>query len=185
QDFYEWKTSSFYETEGVVGLRRWFEKIEHVFEISKCAEGDKVMFVAITFKRRALTWWIENVHILGLANANGIPWSEFKTMMTIEYFLAIEIQRMEQELWTLTLKGDDIEAYNNRFHKLDLMCPNLVPTKKKKIKRYIKGFPERIKGNITSLRLLTMQDAINMARELVEQAVQGRASRIGESDKKK
>ncbi|GKF55735.1 putative reverse transcriptase domain-containing protein, partial [Tanacetum coccineum] len=57
-------------------------------------------------------------------------------------------QRMEQELWTLTLKGDDIEAYNNRFHELSLMCPELVPTEKKKIERY------------------------NMARELVEQAIQ-------------
>ncbi|GJW14485.1 hypothetical protein Tco_0018618 [Tanacetum coccineum] len=96
-------------------------------------------------------------------------------MMTTEYCLATEIQRMEQELWTLTLKGDDIEAYNNRFHELALMCPYLVPTKKKKFKRYIRGFPERIKANITSSKPTTLHDAVNMARELVEQAVQGRA----------
>ncbi|GJV16032.1 hypothetical protein Tco_1361355 [Tanacetum coccineum] len=47
---------------------------------------------------------------------------------------------MEQEIWTLTLKGCDIEAYNNRFHKLDLMCPELVPTEKKKIEKYVRGF---------------------------------------------
>ncbi|GJU25161.1 putative reverse transcriptase domain-containing protein [Tanacetum coccineum] len=93
---------------------------------------------------------------------------------------------MEQELWTVTLKGDDIEAYNNRFHELALMCPELVPTEKKKIKKYVRGFPERIKGNITSSKALqTLHDAINMARELVEQAVQGRATRIGESNKRK
>nr|GFC05894.1 hypothetical protein [Tanacetum cinerariifolium] len=57
---------------------------------------------------------------------------------------------MEQELWTLTLKGDDIEAYNNCFHELALMCPELVPTERKKIEKYVRGFPERIKGNITS-----------------------------------
>ncbi|GKG57525.1 hypothetical protein Tco_0587123, partial [Tanacetum coccineum] len=45
-------------------------------------------------------------------NANHIPWTEFKTMMTTEYCPATEIQRKEQELWTLTPKGDDIEAYN-------------------------------------------------------------------------
>ncbi|GJT91774.1 hypothetical protein Tco_1080619 [Tanacetum coccineum] len=45
-----------------------------------------------------------------------------------------EARMMEQELWTLTLKGDDIEAYNNRFHELALMCHELVPTEKKKIK---------------------------------------------------
>ncbi|GJR41176.1 putative reverse transcriptase domain-containing protein [Tanacetum coccineum] len=126
-----------------------------------------------------------NVHTLGLVNANRIPWTEFKTMMTTEYYPATEIQKMEQELWTLTLKGDDIEAYSNRFHELVLMCPELVPTKKKKIEKYVRGFPERIKGNITSSKPATLHDAINMARELVEQAVQGRATRIGESNKRK
>ncbi|GJT82856.1 hypothetical protein Tco_1057198 [Tanacetum coccineum] len=94
------KPHSFNGTEGVVGLKRWFEKMEQVFEICKCAEDDK-----------------RNV----------------KAMMTTEYCPATEIQRMEQELWTMTLKGDDIEAYNNRFHELTLICPELVPTKKKKI----------------------------------------------------
>ncbi|GKF92322.1 reverse transcriptase domain-containing protein, partial [Tanacetum coccineum] len=71
-------------------------------------------------------------------------------MMTTEYCPATKIQRLEQELWTLTLKGDDIEAYSNRFHELVLMCLELVSTKRKKIEKYIRGFPERIKGNITS-----------------------------------
>ncbi|GJW51762.1 hypothetical protein Tco_0093113 [Tanacetum coccineum] len=51
-----------------------------------------------------------------------------------------EIQGWSKELWTLTLKGDDIEAYNNRFHELALMCPELVPTEKKKIEKYVRGF---------------------------------------------
>ncbi|GKA67361.1 putative reverse transcriptase domain-containing protein [Tanacetum coccineum] len=65
------------------------------------------------------------------------------------------------------------------------MCPELVPTEKKKIERYTRRFPERIKGNITSSKPATLHDAINMARELVEQAVQGKATRIGESNKRK
>ncbi|GKE28695.1 putative reverse transcriptase domain-containing protein [Tanacetum coccineum] len=73
---------------------------------------------------------------------------------------------MEQELWTLTLKGDDIEAYINRFHELVLMCPELVSSENKKIEKYIRGFPERIKGNITSSKPATLHEAINMAREL-------------------
>ncbi|GJR34439.1 putative reverse transcriptase domain-containing protein [Tanacetum coccineum] len=161
------------------------EKVEQVFETRKCAEEDKVMFVASTFEGRALTWWNGNVHTRGLVNANRIPWTEFKMMITTEYCPVVEIQKMEQELWTLTLKGDDIEAYNNRFHELALMCPELVPTERKKIGKYVRGFPERIKGNITSSKPATLHDAINMARELVEQSVQGRATRIGESNKRK
>nr|GEX10613.1 hypothetical protein [Tanacetum cinerariifolium] len=98
--FMNCKPHSFNGTEGVVGL-----------------------------KRRALTWWNGNVQSLGLANASQIPWSNLKAMMTTEYCPETEIQKMEQELWTLTLKGDDIEAYNNRFHELALMCPELETAK--------------------------------------------------------
>nr|GEX43523.1 reverse transcriptase domain-containing protein [Tanacetum cinerariifolium] len=126
-----------------IGLKCWFEKMEQVFEICKRTEDDK------------------------------IPWSNLKAMMTIEYCPAIEIQKMEQELWTLTLKGDEIEAYNNRFHELALMCLELVPAKRKKIVKYDRGFPERIKGNITSSKPTTLHDAINMARELNPNVVAG------------
>nr|GFA58857.1 hypothetical protein [Tanacetum cinerariifolium] len=133
--FMNGKPHPFNGTKGVVGLRRWIEKVEQVFEICKCAEEDK---------------------------------TKFKSMMTTEYCPATEIQRIEQELWTLTLRGDDIEAYNNRFLELALMCPDLVPNEKKKIERYMKGFPERIKGNITSARPMTLHETVDLARELVE-----------------
>nr|GFB01397.1 reverse transcriptase domain-containing protein [Tanacetum cinerariifolium] len=83
------------------------------------------------------------------------------------------------------VQGYDIEAYNNHFHELALMYPELVPTERKKIEKYVRGFPERIKGNITSSNPATLHNAINIARKLVEQAVQGRATRIGESNKRK
>ncbi|GJU34207.1 putative reverse transcriptase domain-containing protein [Tanacetum coccineum] len=144
-----------------------------------------VKFVVCTFEGRALTWWNRNVQTLGLANANQILWSNVKVMMTTEYCPATKIQKMEQELWTLTLKGGDIKAYSNRFHELVSMSPELVSTENKKIKKYIRGFPKRIKGNITSSKHATLHEAINMARELVEQSVQGRATRIGENNKRR
>nr|GEW28630.1 hypothetical protein [Tanacetum cinerariifolium] len=171
-------------TRGTVNVR-WIEKVELVFEICKCVEEDKVMFAASTFEGCALIWWNENVHTLGLVNSNHIPWNKFTSMMTTEYYPPTEIQRMEQELWTLNLKRDDIEAYKNPFQELALMCPNLVPTKRKKVERYIRGFPKRIKGNITSSKHTTLHDAINMVCELVEQAVHGRVARISESNKRK
>ncbi|GKF60172.1 hypothetical protein Tco_0176958 [Tanacetum coccineum] len=53
---------------GAIELRRWFEKIESVFGISKCAEGKKVQFAAATLEGPALTWWIYKVATLGLEN---------------------------------------------------------------------------------------------------------------------
>ncbi|GKC06419.1 putative reverse transcriptase domain-containing protein [Tanacetum coccineum] len=130
------------------------------------------MFAASTFEGRALTLWNGNVHTLGLVNANRIPWTEFKSMMTTEYYPATEIQRMEQELWTLTLKGDDIEAYNNHFHELDLMCPNLVPMKRKGLRgpmlqlQLKVGFMLEIYHNAIGATYIIMDRALQSARDV-------------------
>ncbi|GJW62378.1 putative reverse transcriptase domain-containing protein [Tanacetum coccineum] len=47
------------------------------------------------------------------------------------------------------------------------------------------GGTVNVHGNITSSKPATLHDAINMARELVEQAVQGKATSIGKSNKRK
>ncbi|GKA31627.1 hypothetical protein Tco_0717932 [Tanacetum coccineum] len=78
------------------GLKRWFKKMEQVFEICKCAEDDKVKFAMCTFEGRALTWWNGNVQTLGLANANQIPWSNVKAMMTTEY----SAQQLKSKGWS-------------------------------------------------------------------------------------
>ncbi|GJZ71644.1 hypothetical protein Tco_0635495 [Tanacetum coccineum] len=59
--FMNGKPHSFNGTEGVVGLKRWFEKMEQMFEICKCNEDEKVKFTVCTFEGRALTWWNGNV----------------------------------------------------------------------------------------------------------------------------
>ncbi|GJR30122.1 putative reverse transcriptase domain-containing protein [Tanacetum coccineum] len=51
-------------------------------------------------------------------------------MMTTEYCPATEIQTMEQELWTLTLKGDDIEAYRKNPPKEELNSKSYVVDEK-------------------------------------------------------
>nr|GFB40090.1 hypothetical protein [Tanacetum cinerariifolium] len=195
--FMNCKPHSFNETEGVVGVKP-IEEYEKTRADSINAGGSGLVTTGgsadvqgcsyKTFMNckphsfnetegvvggHTLTWWNGNVQTLGLANANQILWSNLKAMMTNEYCPATEIQKMEQELWTL--KGDDIEAYNNHFHELALMCPELVHTERKKIEKYVRGFPERIKGNITSSKTTTLHDAINKAHELVERQETARA----------
>nr|GEV83624.1 reverse transcriptase domain-containing protein [Tanacetum cinerariifolium] len=47
-----------------------------------------------------------------------------------------------------------------------------------KIERYVRGLPERVKANVTSSKPKNLHEAINMARELVEQAIQAKACRL-------
>nr|GEX40818.1 putative reverse transcriptase domain-containing protein [Tanacetum cinerariifolium] len=49
--------------------------------------------------------------------------------------IAEAIEEYERTRVDLGNARDDIEAYNNRFHELALMCPDLVPNEKKKIER--------------------------------------------------
>ncbi|GKC65953.1 putative reverse transcriptase domain-containing protein [Tanacetum coccineum] len=54
--FIKCNPAAFCGVEGAIELRRWFEKTESIFEISECAEGKKVKFVAATLEGPALTW---------------------------------------------------------------------------------------------------------------------------------
>ncbi|GKC16595.1 putative reverse transcriptase domain-containing protein [Tanacetum coccineum] len=183
--FLNCKSHAFSGTEGIVGLSRWFEKIESVFQISKCVDEDMVKYAVCSLEGRALTWWNGHVHTLGIDAANRIPWNELKNMMNDEYFPTTEIQKIEQELWNLPMKGYDIDGYTDHFYKLAVMCPIMVTPEYKKIERYIWGLPEKVQGNVTSSKLTTIHEAVTMARGLVDQAVQAKATRISDNNKRK
>nr|GEX89077.1 putative reverse transcriptase domain-containing protein [Tanacetum cinerariifolium] len=70
-----------------------------------------------------------------------------------------EISRIEDELRHLRLKDNDIAAYTNRFNKLVLLCPDVVPSTKKKIGQYIKGLPLYIKGETYASKPTTLYKA--------------------------
>nr|GEV65871.1 putative reverse transcriptase domain-containing protein [Tanacetum cinerariifolium] len=172
-------------TEGAVELVRWFEKMENTFEISKCAEGKKVKFATATLHGRALTWCNSQVATLGREVANRRPWTEVKQMTTDEFCPTEEVQRLEDELRHLKLRDMNIAAYTERFNELALLCPDDVSNEKKKVELYIKGLPEIIKGETTSSRPATLNEAVCMAHVLMEQKIQAKNERIAEGLKRK
>nr|GEX39570.1 putative reverse transcriptase domain-containing protein [Tanacetum cinerariifolium] len=76
--------------------------------------------------------------------------SDMKKMMMEEFCPDEEVQRLEDELRSLKLRDTNIAAYTQRFNELVLLCPEAVPTKKKKVEAYNKGLPENIKEEVTS-----------------------------------
>ncbi|GKA23350.1 putative reverse transcriptase domain-containing protein [Tanacetum coccineum] len=56
QDFMKCQPLNFKGTEGVVGLIRWFEKMETMFHISNCPEKSQVKYATCTLLDSALTW---------------------------------------------------------------------------------------------------------------------------------
>nr|GEU41115.1 putative reverse transcriptase domain-containing protein [Tanacetum cinerariifolium] len=117
--------------------------------------------------------------------ANGRPWTKVKQMMTDEFCLTEEVQRLEDELRHLKLRDMNIVAYMKRFNELALLCPDAVPNEKKKVELYFKGLPEIIKGETTSSRPATLNKAMRMAHALMEQKTQAKNERIAEGNKRK
>nr|GEW70855.1 retrotransposable element Tf2 [Tanacetum cinerariifolium] len=70
--------------EGVVGLTRWIEKIESVFQSSGCAVENQVKFATCTMLDAALTWWNSQIRSLG-PDAYSMTWEVLKKKMTEKY----------------------------------------------------------------------------------------------------
>ncbi|GJZ86346.1 putative reverse transcriptase domain-containing protein [Tanacetum coccineum] len=92
-------------------------------------------------------------------------WTEMKQLMTAEFCLIEEIQRMEHELWNLKIKEYDIVAYTQRFNELALMYPRMEEPERVKVDAYIR--------------------AVRIAHKLMEQKSQARNERILEGKKRK
>ncbi|GJQ99617.1 putative reverse transcriptase domain-containing protein [Tanacetum coccineum] len=172
-------------TEGAVGLCQWFEKLESVFRISDCKERDKVKFATATLQGRALTWWNGRIASMGIDAANGTPWTEVRKWMTEEFCPRSVLQRLEQELYNLKLKGTDIDGYTNRFHELALLCPRMVEPEQVKVEQYIRGLSKNIRGDVTSSRPAGIDEAVRMAYQLIGQIIQDKTDEASESEKRK
>ncbi|GJZ67353.1 reverse transcriptase domain-containing protein [Tanacetum coccineum] len=114
KEFMSCQPINFKGTEGAVGLIRWFERTESVFSRSNCTEDCKVKFATGTLTEEALSWWNSFAQPIGIEEAYKITWVEFKKLLIKKYCPRTEVQKMEDEFYHLTVKGNDLKAYNRR-----------------------------------------------------------------------
>ncbi|GJV75532.1 putative reverse transcriptase domain-containing protein [Tanacetum coccineum] len=82
------------------------------------------------------------------------------------------------------MKGTDVIGYNQRFQELALLCVRMFPEESDKIERYVGGLPDMIHGNIVASKPKTMQEAVEMATELMDKKVSTIAERQAENKRK-
>ncbi|GKF41816.1 reverse transcriptase domain-containing protein [Tanacetum coccineum] len=145
-------------TEGVFELTQWFERMETIFRISNCSVESQIKFSTCTLLAGALTWW--NSHVMTVTHdvAYEMTWVDLRKKMTNKYYPRNEMKKLEAKLWNLKV--------------ID------------KIKRYVGGLPDMIHGNIVASKLKTMQEAIEMATELMDKRVSTMAERQAENKRK-
>nr|GEZ81030.1 putative reverse transcriptase domain-containing protein [Tanacetum cinerariifolium] len=147
----------------VVPVEMLMELVSEVSDRLECKEKDRVKFAMATLRGPALTWWNGRTKAMGIEAANNTPWSEVRKWMTEEFCPQSVIQRIEQELYNLRMKGMDIDGYTNRFHELALLCLRMVE-------------PEAP---------ATINDAVRLAYKLAGQLIQDKADEATEGEKRK
>nr|GEU66272.1 hypothetical protein [Tanacetum cinerariifolium] len=142
-DFMKCQPLNFRGTEGVVGLSRWYEKIESLFHISGCAIENQVKFMTCTMLDASLTWWNGHIRTLGHDDAYAMTWETLKKKMADKYYPRGEIKKLEIKLWNLK--------------------------EKEKVDKYIGGLPYNIYENVMSARPKTLDETIELANDLIDQ----------------
>ncbi|GJW81638.1 reverse transcriptase domain-containing protein [Tanacetum coccineum] len=172
-------------TEGAVGLICWFEPTESVFSRSRCAKENKVTFASGTLTDDALSWWNAYAQPMGVEQANQITWTELKRLLTNKYCPRTKVRKMEEELYNLTVKGNDLKPYVRRFQELTVICPNMMPNTEKLLEAFIGGLPQSNKGNVTASKPQTLKEAINIAQRLMDQVTKHTLVQVSNDHKRK
>nr|GEZ62593.1 hypothetical protein [Tanacetum cinerariifolium] len=139
KEFMSFQPFNFKGSEGAVGLIHWFECTELVFSLSNCIEDCKVKFANGTLIEEALSWWNSFAQPIGIEKAYKITW------------------------------GNDLKRYVRRFQELATLCPTMVSDSKKMMEAFIGGLPRSIKGNVTTSKPQTLEEAINIAQRIMDQ----------------
>ncbi|GKD94291.1 reverse transcriptase domain-containing protein [Tanacetum coccineum] len=105
-------------------------------------------------------------------------------MMTDKYCPRNEIKKLEMEIWDLKVKGTDLTSYTQRFQELALLCGRMFPEESDKIEKYVGGLPDMIHGSVMASKPKTMQDAIEIATELMDKKISTLAERQAENKRK-
>nr|GEZ96179.1 reverse transcriptase domain-containing protein [Tanacetum cinerariifolium] len=146
-----------------VAKRENYKEFVSLFSRSNYAEENKVAFVTGTLTDDALSWWNAYAQPIGIEQANRITWTELKRLLTNKYCSQTKIKKMEDEVYNFSVKGNDLKTYVRRFQELAILCPNMVPNNEKLMEVFIGGLPRSIKGNVTTSKPQTLEEAINIA----------------------
>nr|GEZ28949.1 hypothetical protein [Tanacetum cinerariifolium] len=109
----------------------------------KCTYQDFIKCQPLDFKGTegvvGLIRWCEKMetlfHISNFPKRYQVK--ELMKLITKVYFSRNKIQKMETELWNLTVKNSDMDTYTQRFQELTMMCTKMVPEEEDRVEKFI------------------------------------------------
>nr|GEV12610.1 putative reverse transcriptase domain-containing protein [Tanacetum cinerariifolium] len=95
-----------------------------------------------------------------------------------------QVKKLENELWNLKVKGNDVPTYTEHFQELTLICTKFVSNETEKIDKYISGLPDNIYGSVNSSRPTTLDETIELANDFMDYKLRTFAERQSDNKRK-
>nr|GEZ27193.1 hypothetical protein [Tanacetum cinerariifolium] len=95
----------------------------------------------------ALTWWNSHKRTIRTDVAYAMTWRAMMKLMT---------------------KNNDLTAYTQRIQELVLLCTKMVPKEEDQVKKFIRGLPDNIQGNVIATEPTRLRDAVSIANNLMD-----------------
>ncbi|KAI3702757.1 hypothetical protein L6452_28509 [Arctium lappa] len=147
----------------------WVREMEQAFRSSECGEEQRVIFGSRMLRGIALTCWDVYSASLEPTVLDQLSWSTFKEKLLEEYCNERSLDRIKDEFQNLKKGGISVREYSRLFMDKLGFVGHLVPTKKDKIKAYIKGLPSDMMPMVRVTKTSTLREAMEEA-QLMEDA---------------
>nr|GEX55590.1 hypothetical protein [Tanacetum cinerariifolium] len=140
----------------------------------KCSYKEFMSCQPFNFKGSEEKLWGNSIaQPIGIEEAYKLSLVGFHKILIKKYYPRTKIQKMEDKLYHLTVKGNDLKTYVKRFQELATLCPTMVSDSEEMMEAFIGGLPQSIKGNVTLPQSIkgivtaskpqTLKEAINIA----------------------
>jgi hypothetical protein len=148
----------------------WFTSLEDYFEWFGLAAERKVQFVKMKLKGQARVWWqsVED-QLYRLRQLAITDWEEMRLKLQEKYLPVDYEEMLFEELLFLRQGATTVEEYTNRFHELSIRS-HVSETERQTIARYKAGLREDIRKDLLTVRLVSVEEANQLALRLEQQS---------------
>jgi hypothetical protein len=148
----------------------WLTSLEDYFEWFGLAAERKVRFVKMKLKDQARVWGqsVED-QLYRLRQPAITDWEEMR-LKPQEKYLPVDYEEvLFEELLFLGQGSSMVENYTNKFHELSIRS-HVSETEQQNIARYRAGLREDIGKDLLTVRLVSVEEAYQLAMRLEQQS---------------
>ncbi|MBM1124203.1 retrotransposon gag domain-containing protein, partial [Klebsiella pneumoniae] len=144
-----------------IEAEQWLTRVEKIFKAIRLRD-DALRIETATFylHGEAGEWWKSYEE---MNEDEEISWEDFKDLFLDEFFPDTLRERKREEFVNLTQQNLTVEQYQRRFMSLSRYAPDMIPSEKRKIRKFETGLCPNIYIPVVSSLHQTYKDCVNIA----------------------